>query len=276
MRIVGPLVGAAVLLGLAPLLLLSKDAPRSGLSLARAAREGVTEIWTLVARMKLPRNAALFLVGRMLYTDARFGALLFGGIYAAGVMKWGAPQLLVMGLIATLCGVWGGFLAAWMDGRFGPKRALIVEVAILAACLLLQIGVSPEMILFVPWASATHPPLWLTPIFNTFPQLVFLLIILISSVVGTSVFSSSRTMLTDVAPGENIGAFFGLYSLSGAATAWLAPWLVEWATRAFRSQQAGMVPIAGLFVAGIVLLLFVRGGDAPIREIHPPRTGGAA
>ena len=275
-RIVGPLVGVAVLLGLAPLLMLSKDAPRSGLGFARAVQQGVAEIWSLVAGMKLPRNAGLFLLGRMLYTDARFGALLFGGIYAAGVMKWGAPQLLLMGLMATLCGVWGGFLAGWMDGRFGPKRALIVEVAILAACLLLQIGVSPETILFIPWAAASHPPLWATPIFNTVPQLVFLLIILVSSVVGTSVFSSSRTMLTDVAPRENIGAFFGLYSLSGAATAWLAPWLVEWTTRAFRSQQAGMVPIAGLFLAGIVLLLFVRGGDAPVRDVHPPRTGDAA
>lgn len=266
LRIVGPLVGIAVLAGLAPLLLFSADAARTGLSVGRATREGAGEIWSLVAHLKMPRDAGLFLVGRMLYTDARLGALLFGGIYAAGVMKWGAPQLLIMGLMATLCGVFGGFLAGWLDTRIGPKRALIIEVGILAACLVLQLGISREMILFVPYPSASHPPLWATPIFNTAPDLVFLAVILISSVTGTSVFSSSRTMLTAVAPKENIGAFFGLYSLSGAATAWLAPWLVELATRTFHSQQAGMVPIAALFLTGILILTFVRGDACPVTE----------
>ena len=274
-RIVGPVVGVAVIAGLAPLLLFSKDAARTGLGLGQAAREGVAEIWSLVAHLRMPRDAGLFLIGRMLYTDARLGALLFGGIYAAGVMKWGAPQLLIMGLMATLCGVCGGFLAGWLDTRIGPKRALIIEVAILAACLLLQLGISREMILFVPYSGASHPPLWATPIFNTLPDLVFLGVILISSVTGTSVFSSSRTMLTAVAPKDNIGAFFGLYSLSGAATAWLAPWLVELATRTFRSQQAGMVPIAALFLAGILILAFVRGGARPTAQA-PAKIGDAA
>ena len=275
-RIVGPLVGLAVLIGLVPLMLFAKDAARTGLSVGQAAREGVTEIWSLVAHLKMPRDAGLFLIGRMFYTDARLGALLFGGIYAAGVMKWGASQLLLLGLMASLCGVAGGFLAGWLDTRIGPKRALIIEVGILAACLLLQLGISREKILFIPYPSVSHPPLWATPIFNTLPDLVFLAVILISSVTGTSVFSSSRTMLTAVAPKENIGAFFGLYSLSGAATAWLAPWLVELATRTFHSQQAGMVPIAALFLAGILILAFVRGGSRPVAEATPPTAGDAA
>jgi len=266
-RIVGPLVGGAMFLGLIPLVLYSHDAKPTGASLMQATRAGVSDIWTMLRYMRIPLDAGLFLLGRMLYADARLAALMFGGIYAAGVMKWGAPQLLLMGLLATICGVFGGFLAGWMDTRIGPKRALIIEIAVLAACLLAQLTISPDMIFFIPFPATQHAVLWSAPIFNTLPQMAFLLITMASSVVGTSVFSSSRTMLTAVAPKENIGAFFGLYALSGAATAWLAPSLVELATKIFHSQQAGMLPIAGLFLAGIGLLVFVRNGAAPSKRV---------
>ena len=119
------------------------------------------------------------------------------------------------------------------------------------------------MMFLMPWPAAEHPPLWSAPIFNTAPQLLYLLISIPSGVAGAAVWSSSRTMLTAVAPTDNVGAFFGLAALSGAATAWLAPALVQVATSAFHSQQSGMLPIAGLFLAGIVVLLLVRNGEGP-------------
>ena len=115
----------------------------------------------------------------------------------------------------------------------------------------------------MPWPSAEHGVLWAAPIFNTAPQLAYLGVVIVSSIAGVAAFSSSRTMLTAVAPKDNIGAFFGLYALSGAATAWLGPLLVEAATRAFGSQQAGMVPIAVLLASGMGVLSLVRGGRAP-------------
>lgn len=257
-RMIGPLVGIVMALGLIPLLLYSHDAKPTGKSIVEGAREGSAELWSMIRHMRIPRDAGLFLIGRMLFADARLAALMFGGIYAAGVMKWGAPELLLMGFLAASCGVLGGFLAGWMDTWLGPKIALLIEIAVMTACLFAQLTISPTMIFFAPYVVAAHAPLWAAPIFNTPPQLAFLLITMISSVVGTSVFSSSRTMLTAVAPKENIGAFFGLYALSGAATAWLAPTLVEMATKVFHTQQAGMLPIALLFIAGMAALYFVR------------------
>jgi UMF1 family MFS transporter len=257
-RMIGPLVGAVMALGVIPLLLYSQDAKPTGKTLAEGARAGVDELWSMLRHMRIPRDAGLFLIGRMLFADARLAALMFGGIYAAGVMKWGAPELLLMGFLAASCGILGGFLAGWMDTRLGPKIALLIEIAVMTACLFAQLTLSPTMIFLAPYNALAHGPLWTAPIFNTPPQLAFLMITMISSVVGTSVFSSSRTMLTAVAPKENIGVFFGLYALSGAATAWLAPGLVEWATKSFHSQQAGMFPIALLFIAGMTALYFVK------------------
>ncbi len=262
-RIVGPLVGAAMFLGLIPLLLYADDAKPTGASLRQATRAGVAELWDMLSRMRVPRNVALFLISRTLFADARLAALMFSGIYAAGVMKWGAPELLLAGVLGTTCGVFGGLLAGWLDTRIGPKRALIIQISAMIICLLAQLTIAPEMMFLMPWPAAEHPPLWSAPIFNTAPQLLYLLISIPSGVAGAAVWSSSRTMLTAVAPTDNVGAFFGLAALSGAATAWLAPALVQVATSAFHSQQSGMLPIAGLFLAGIVVLLLVRNGEGP-------------
>jgi UMF1 family MFS transporter len=51
---------------------------------------------------------------------------------------------------------------------------------------------------------------------------------------------------------------FGLYALSGAATVWLGPLLVEHFTQTYQSQRAGFAAITILLVVGLALLLFVK------------------
>ena len=56
---------------------------------------------------------------------------------------------------------------------------------------------------------------------------------------------------------------FGLFALSGKATAWAGPMLLGWATFAFDSQRAGMATILIFFIAGMALL---AGVAEPARE----------
>jgi UMF1 family MFS transporter len=51
---------------------------------------------------------------------------------------------------------------------------------------------------------------------------------------------------------------FGLYALSGKATAFMAPLLIAVVTGLSGSQQAGIVPLIALFLIGLVLLLWVK------------------
>ena len=55
-------------------------------------------------------------------------------------------------------------------------------------------------------------------------------------------------------------AFFGVYALSGVATAWLAPSLVNLGTSLTHSQQGGFATIILLLVLGLIGLFFVKGG----------------
>ena len=61
-----------------------------------------------------------------------------------------------------------------------------------------------------------------------------------------------------ISPPELVTQFFGLYALSGTATAFLAPLLVGFFTDGFDSQRAGFASLIGLLVLGFVLMLFVK------------------
>jgi len=63
-----------------------------------------------------------------------------------------------------------------------------------------------------------------------------------------------------VAPPDKLGVFFGLYVLSGSATMWLGPLLVEAATRWGGTQAWGMAPVVGMLAVGLGLLMLVKGG----------------
>ena len=120
---------------------------------------------------------------------------------------------------------------------------------------------APDTIVFF-WSydPATHAPLWNGPFYKTLPDLVFLLIGFSNAVFITAQYASSRTTLTRLTPPEQTGAFFGVYALSGVATAWLAPSLVNIGTRLTDSQQGGFATILLLLTIGLAGLFFVRGG----------------
>jgi UMF1 family MFS transporter len=92
---------------------------------------------------------------------------------------------------------------------------------------------------------------------------VFLLIGFSNAIFITAHYASSRTLLTRLTPPDQTGAFFGVYALSGTATSWLGPFLVNQGTRLFKTQQGGFATVTLLLFLGFVGLMFVRGGDRP-------------
>jgi MFS transporter, UMF1 family len=96
-------------------------------------------------------------------------------------------------------------------------------------------------------------------VFQTLPNLIFLLLGFTNAIFITGQYASARTALTRLTPPSQTGAFFGVYALSGVATAWLAPMLVNFGTRVTNSQQGGFATIILLLGLGLGGLFFVRG-----------------
>ena len=100
--------------------------------------------------------------------------------------------------------------------------------------------------------------------FRTLPDWAFIGIGFLNAIFITAQYASSRTLLTRITPPEQTGAFFGVYALSGVATMWLAPTLVNIGTEMTQTQQGGFAMIIVLLVIGLAMLPFVRGGGRRI------------
>ena len=258
-RIVAPLAAAIFAVGALPLFLLTPDASSTGVPLHRALGQGARSLGAMLRSLRGRRDATAFLLSRMLYIDAMTGVLLFAGVYAGGVMHWGAAQLLAYGILLSVMAVLGGVAGGAMDLALGPKTAVRIEIGVVVAGLVALLGMAPDRVLFL-WRFDPSVAAWGGPVFRTVPELVYLAIAATSSVFITASYASSRTLLTRLTPPEETGAFFGLYALSGTATVWIGSALVLAATHVWRTQQAGFAALAALMACGLVGMAFVRGG----------------
>lgn len=190
-------------------------------SFLSALTGGARDLWALIKSVRQHRDAAIFLGSRMLFSDAQIALILFCGIYAAGVMKWGVLEMTAFGILMSAFAALGGVLASVFDRVLGPKRALQVELVELVGTIIgivALLAVSPAGVRYVFTADVDAAPLWGGPVFTKLPELVFLAIGGIVAVFNTAIFASGRTFLTHLIPPGKSGAFFGLYALSGTAT----------------------------------------------------------
>ena len=259
-RIVPVIAAVLLALGTLPLLRWVPDIPSNGIRVGRAVRLALGDLRALVLEARGYRDALIYLGASLLFIDGLTGILIFTGVYSAGVMGWHTVELLALGLILSTFAVAGGLLAGWLDERFGPKRALIIEITGVVTGQLLSLGNTPKLLFYQAFDPAAHAAAWSGPVFRTAPELALIGCDILGAITVTAAYASSRTMLTRVVPPHKIGIFFGLFVIAGTATMWLGPLLVQIATAATGSQRAGLLPISGLLVAGLLLLLLVRGG----------------
>lgn len=253
-RIVGPIVALVFALGALPLFLFGRDAPRGA---GGGIGEGLAQLKATLRALPLPGNRpmAIFLASRMIYTDGLTAILLFTGIYAAGVMQWGALELIVLAILVSCFLAVGGLVGARLDKAFGPRRAIQIELAIVIVGQLALIGMAPDRFLYLPFDSA---PIWGGPMFTTLPEIAFVAIGCLNAIGICGCYASSRSMLATLATPDTIGSWFGLYALSGTVTVWLGSALVGAATGFWGTQQAGFLALVALLAAGLGGMSFVR------------------
>lgn len=260
-RVVALLAAGLMFLGAIPLFLFTPDAPPTGIRPVKALTDGAAELWKMLRTITHYRDPAIYIGSRMLFVDGMNGVLVYAGVYAVGVMKWGALEMLGYGILLSIFAVLGGFVSRWLDAGFGPKNALRIEIFMSMLGLASLLGMRPDLILFF-WSfdPSAHAPLWNGPVFTHLPDVVFILIGFVNAIFITAQYASSRTLLTRLTPPDQTGTFFGVYALSGVATAWLAPTLVNLGTRITGTQQGGFATLLILLALGLAGLSFVRGG----------------
>jgi UMF1 family MFS transporter len=118
--------------------------------------------------------------------------------------------------------------------------------ALIAVCTVI-VGVSRETVFGLP-----------VPKGSALPDLLFYLCGAAIGGAGGAMYSASRTLMVRHADPARAGEAFGLFALTGRATAFLAPALITVATAITGSVQLGFVPVILLFLLALWLLGFTR------------------
>ena len=215
-------------------------------------REGLTSLGQTIRKLPESPSLANYLASSMLYRDALNGMYTFGGIYAGGVLNWSVIDIGVFGILAVI----GGALAAYVGGRLdssrGPKPVILVSIIALIAAAVSIVMITPTSIFGIPVSEA--------PVLagRTASDIAFYLAGILVGAAGGTIQSASRTMMVRQANPHRMTEAFGLYALAGKATSFLAPALIGLVTAVSGSQRVGVTPLIGLFLLGLVLLLWVK------------------
>lgn len=245
-RSVGPLSAIWYLVFMVPFFLWTPDVKSRPMPKGVLTR-GFKDL--IVTLKSLPGQTSLisYLLSSMFYRDALNGLFAFGGIYAVGVLGWSITQIGVFGIVAAITGAIFAWLGGFADMKYGPKPVIIwCCVALILVCSAI-VSTSREMMFFMPLAEG-----------STAPDTVFYICGAVIGGAGGALQAASRTMLVRQANPDRMTEAFGLYALSGKATAFIAPATILAATAATGSQRLGMTPLIGLFIIGLVLLLWVK------------------
>jgi MFS transporter, UMF1 family len=260
-RIAGPLCALWFALFSIPFFLWTPDRPATGLFARVAVRQGISSVFSTVRSLRRYRNVGTFLLARMIYNDGLNVMLVFAGVYAVGVFGWGEIESALYGIILSVFAALGGIYGGRLADRIGTKRALQLSLSGVIIGALLSLGFAPDRMFFVvPYEAGTA--VVNLPVFRTAPELLFIATVMLIAICLVATYANSRAMMARISPPSRMTEFFGLYALSGEATAFMAPAAIALATTATGSQQWGMVTTTGFLAVGLIGLAFVREGRA--------------
>jgi MFS transporter, UMF1 family len=262
-RIVGPIAGIWMAIFVIPFLLWTPDLPATGVSLKKAVAGGFSQLLLTLKRARQISNVSWFLVARMLYNDGMTAIQAYCAIYAVGIFGWNLATIMIFALILTIFCIVGGFVGGWLDQRVGSRIAIMVSLGCTCVAVLVALSVTPTEVFFFPYDAAKAGPVWSFPYFRTLPELIYLLTYIVLAVTITAAIVSGRSMVARIAPLSMMSQFFGLYALSGTATAFLGHGTVALFTTLSHSQRVGFGSLLILLLAGWLLLRKVEERRAP-------------
>ena len=253
-RAVGPFAALWFILFMVPFFLFVRERRRpDALPVTAAVRGAWPDLKESLARLPGNRSLMTYLLSSMFYRDALNGMYAFGGIYAVGVLGWSVIDVGIFGIIAVLTGAIFAWLGGRADSLYGPKPVIAVSVVILLGIAVAVVFVGRDSLFGLSVAEG-----------SALPDIVFYILGAGIGAAGGVLQSASRTMMCRQADPARMTEGFGLYALAGKATSFIAPLSIGVVTDITGSQQAGIVPLVGLFGIGLVLLVWVRAeGIAP-------------
>lgn len=245
-RSVGPFIAIWFAIFMVPFFLWVRDDPSLG-GKPTNLKSVAGQLWETLKSVKDRKSLLNFLIGSMFYRDALNALYAFGGVYAALVLDWQTIQIGVFGIVAAIAAAIATWASGLADQKHGPKPVIRIAVWLLIIVSIVIVGMSREQFFGIPFAEG-----------SAVPDIIFYVCGAIIGGAGGATYSSSRSMMVRHTHPERPAEAFGLFALSGKATAFVAPAFITVFTYLTNNNQLGFLPVIFLFLLGLILLRWVK------------------
>ena len=252
-RITGPFAAIWYLLFILPMFLFTPDSI-TGLPLRSAVTRGLQDLRNTFKDLAQRPQLIRFLVARMTYQDGVNGLLALGGTFAAAMFGWQTIEMGIYGILLLVIAIAGCAWASRLDARLGSKMVILLSLGALLLATLGIISTGPGYSLFGLLSFSAEDS---GGLFGTSAEKAYIFFGLLIGIAFGPVQASSRAYLARSVTAEEAGRYFGIYALSGRATAFLAPMAVASLTLYCNSARIGMAALLFFLSVGFVLLLTV-------------------
>ena len=197
-------------------------------------------VWVdLRAEWRRDPNLVRFLAASAIFRDGLVGVFTFGAVVGVKAYGVSAGDILLFGVAASVVAALGALAGGIADDRVGAKPVIVVSLCAMVLLTAALLSVSG-------------------------PAAFWVLGLALCLFIGPTQ-SASRTMLLRMAGEGREGVVFGLYTMTGRAVAFLAPWMFAVFVDGFDSVRAGLGGVAVVLAAGLAAILTVRSpGPRPV------------
>ena len=199
---------------------------------------GYRRLWSdLRGEWRRDRNLVYYLLVSAVFRDGLSGVFAFGAVLGVSVYGISPGTVLIFGVFASTVAALGAVVGGLLDDRLGAKPIIVGSLSAMICVGMTLLALSGPIAF---WVCG----------------------LLLCLFVGPTQ-SAARTLLLRMTGEGKEGIAFGLYTTTGRAVAFLAPWLFFVFVDLFNADRAGLAGICLVLFGGLVGMLFVRVPDHP-------------
>ena len=192
----------------------------------RALWDEVTGEW------RRDHNVVYYLLASAVFRDGLTGVFAFGAVLGVSVYGVSQADVLVFGVCASIVAAIGAVLGGLLDDRVGSKPVIVGSLAAMIVVGLVLLALSGVL------------AFWICGL-------------LLCLFVGPTL-ASARALMLRMSAQAKEGVAFGLYTTTGRAVSFLAPWMFFTFIDLFDTDRAGMAGLCVVLAAGLAAMIAVR------------------
>jgi UMF1 family MFS transporter len=178
------------------------------------------------------RNVVYYLMASAVFRDGLSGVFAFGAVLGVTVYGVSQADVLLFGVCACVVAAVGAVVGGLLDDRVGSKNVIVFSLSAMIVVGLVLLSLSGAL------------AFWICGL-------------LLCLFVGPTQ-SSARTMMLRISAEGKEGVAFGLYTTTGRAVSFLAPWMFFTFIDLFGTNRAGLGGLCAVLVAGLAAIVAVR------------------